>query len=89
MPHSRLLPLCDAALHAGGAGTTNAALLAGVPQLLCPLHFDQFSWVRATPPTGASRSRLPVSLIGEFPGQAELEICRVGPSPTGTFCLAP
>lgn len=47
--HGRLLPLCDAVLHAGGAGTTNAALLAGVPQLMCPLHFDQFSWVRACP----------------------------------------
>ena len=45
VPHSWLLPLCDAVLHAGGAGTTNASLLAGCPQLVCPLHFDQFSWV--------------------------------------------
>lgn len=49
VPHGALLPLCDAVMHAGGAGTTSAALLAGVPQLLCPLHFDQFSWVRSVP----------------------------------------
>ncbi len=34
-------------LHAGGAGTVAAALLAGLPQVVCPLHFDQPAWVRA------------------------------------------
>ena len=46
VPHSMLLPRCCAVVHHGGAGTTAAALTAGTPQLVCPLHFDQFNWVR-------------------------------------------
>ena len=45
VPHAWLLPRCAAILHAGGAGTVAAALLAGVPQVVCPLHFDQPAWV--------------------------------------------
>lgn len=45
-PHEALLPRCAAVMHHGGAGTTAAALRAGTPQLVCPLHFDQFTWVR-------------------------------------------
>ncbi len=45
--HGWLLPRCAAMLHAGGAGTVAAMLLAGLPQVVCPLHFDQPAWVRA------------------------------------------
>ena len=45
VPHQLLLPCCSLLLHPGGSGTTAAALLAGTPQVLCPLHFDQFAWV--------------------------------------------
>ncbi len=48
-PHALLLPLCCAVVHHGGAGTTAAALAAGTPQLVCPVHFDQFAWVSASP----------------------------------------
>lgn len=43
VPHAALLPHCCAVMHHGGAGTTAAALAAGTPQLVCPLHFDQFA----------------------------------------------
>ena len=33
-PHSWLLPQCSAAIHHGGAGTTAAALRAGLPTLV-------------------------------------------------------
>ena len=33
-PHSWLLPKCSAAIHHGGAGTTAAALRAGIPCLV-------------------------------------------------------
>ena len=45
VPHAWLLPRCSAILHAASAGAVAAALLAGIPQLACPLHFDQFCWV--------------------------------------------
>jgi UDP:flavonoid glycosyltransferase YjiC (YdhE family) len=45
VPHAAHLPHCCAVMHHGGAGTTSAALAAGCPQLVCPLHFDQFQWV--------------------------------------------
>ena len=51
VPHAALLPHCCAIMHHGGAGTTSAALAAGCPQLVCPLHFDQFQWVRASSST--------------------------------------
>ena len=43
--HHLLLEGAAVLLHHGGSGTTAAALAAGVPQLVCPLHFDQFYWV--------------------------------------------
>lgn len=47
--HAPLLQRCAGILHHGGAGTTAAALRAATPQLVCPLHFDQFSWVQPAP----------------------------------------
>jgi rhamnosyltransferase subunit B len=38
----RLLPACAAIVHHGGIGTTSQAMAAGIPQLICPLAFDQF-----------------------------------------------
>ncbi len=48
-PHDWLFPRVRAAIHHGGAGTTGAALHAGVPQLVVPAFFDQYHWsVRIT-----------------------------------------
>jgi sterol 3beta-glucosyltransferase len=42
--HSEVLPLCAAAVHHGGAGTTAAALRAGLPMLISPVLADQPFW---------------------------------------------
>ena len=42
--HDRVLPRCRAAVHHGGAGTTAAALRAGLPTLVCSLFSDQPLW---------------------------------------------
>jgi sterol 3beta-glucosyltransferase len=45
--HDRVLPRCRAAVHHGGAGTTHAALRAGLPSLIGSFFVDQPSWGRA------------------------------------------
>ncbi|MEC3920557.1 glycosyltransferase [Nocardia sp. CDC160] len=44
--HGAVLPLCTAAVHHGGAGTTAAALRAGVPSVICSVQADQPYWGR-------------------------------------------
>jgi UDP:flavonoid glycosyltransferase YjiC (YdhE family) len=41
MPLHLLLPGCAAIVHQGGAGTTNTALMSGVPQLVVPTIADE------------------------------------------------
>ncbi|MBB5159510.1 nucleotide disphospho-sugar-binding domain-containing protein [Saccharopolyspora phatthalungensis] len=41
IPLNAILPTCSALIHHGGAGTTSAALAAGVPQLVIPHFADQ------------------------------------------------
>lgn len=43
-PHSWLFPRCSMAVHHGGAGTTAAALEAGIPSVIFPLLGDQPFW---------------------------------------------
>jgi rhamnosyltransferase subunit B len=64
-PFQKLFPECAAVVHHGGIGTTARAMAAGVPQVICPLCFDQIDnavridalgvgdWIRTQPPTGA------------------------------------
>ena len=40
-PVTKVLPRCSAVVHAGGHGTTAAALAAGVPSVVVPMLFDQ------------------------------------------------
>lgn len=42
--HDSLLPRCLAAVHHGGAGTTAAALYAGIPAVVCSISYDQPFW---------------------------------------------
>lgn len=42
--HAAILPACRAAVHHGGAGTTAAAMRAGVPSLVLWLWLDQPVW---------------------------------------------
>ncbi|HEY9010938.1 MAG TPA: glycosyltransferase [Devosia sp.] len=52
-PHEKLLPLMAAAIHHGGAGTTGAALRAGLPNAICPFFGDQPFWARRVAELGA------------------------------------
>lgn len=45
-PHRWLFPQMAAIVHHGGAGTTGAALSAGVPSLVIPHFGDQYYWGR-------------------------------------------
>mmetsp|Transcript_70059 Transcript_70059/g.216660 ORF Transcript_70059/g.216660 Transcript_70059/m.216660 type:complete len:263 (-) Transcript_70059:417-1205(-) len=40
-PHEWLFPRCSCTVHHGGAGTTAAALRAGVPTVVVPVAYDQ------------------------------------------------
>ncbi|MFI6409688.1 glycosyltransferase [Streptomyces sp. NPDC050548] len=44
VPYDWLFPRVRAAVHAGGVGTYNAALTAGIPQIACPFHNEQQMW---------------------------------------------
>jgi UDP:flavonoid glycosyltransferase YjiC (YdhE family) len=44
IPHNQFLPLCTAAIHHGGSGTTHSASRAGIPQMVVPMVIDQFYW---------------------------------------------
>lgn len=44
VPHDWLFPQVSAVIHHGGAGTTAAALRAGVPSIVIPFFFDQSFW---------------------------------------------
>jgi sterol 3beta-glucosyltransferase len=44
LDHDRLLPLCAAAVHHGGSGTTAAVLRAGLPSVVASVFFDQPFW---------------------------------------------
>jgi len=45
-PHARIFPHCAAIVHHGGAGTTQAALLAGKPSVLVAHAYDQHDWAK-------------------------------------------
>ncbi len=59
VPFKALLPRLSALVHHGGIGTTSQALLAGVPQLVRPLGFDQFDNARRVLALGVARQLLP------------------------------
>jgi UDP:flavonoid glycosyltransferase YjiC (YdhE family) len=42
VPLDLLLPRCCAIVHHGGIGTSSQGMLAGIPQLIMPMAYDQF-----------------------------------------------
>ncbi|GFZ95392.1 glycosyltransferase [Dyella caseinilytica] len=46
VPHDWLFPRMSAAVHHGGAGTTAAAVRAGIPSVIVPFFGDQPFWAR-------------------------------------------
>ena len=55
--HATVLPRCAAAVHHGGAGTTAAALRAGIPSVVGWYSADQPIWGRLVERAGAGTSR--------------------------------
>jgi vancomycin aglycone glucosyltransferase len=65
VPHDKLLPRVAAAVHHGGAGTTTAALRAGIPQVIVPHMLDQFYWGHRVELLGIGPKALPVTALSE------------------------
>jgi UDP:flavonoid glycosyltransferase YjiC (YdhE family) len=62
-PHDRLFPHMSAAVHHGGAGTTAAAVRAGIPSVIVPFFGDQPFWAnrlnrKGVAPPALERKRL-------------------------------
>lgn len=54
--HATVLPRCSAAVHHGGAGTTAAAMRAGLPMVICTVTADQPFWGARITELGAGRT---------------------------------
>lgn len=59
IPHEWLFARVAAVVHHGGAGTTGAALRAGVPAVVIPLGFDQPFWGRRVAALGVGPEPIP------------------------------
>jgi sterol 3beta-glucosyltransferase len=59
VPHSWLFPRMAAIVHHGGAGTTAAAIRAGVPAVVVPFHGDQPFWGRLVADKGLAPRAIP------------------------------
>jgi UDP:flavonoid glycosyltransferase YjiC (YdhE family) len=59
VPHDWLYPRSAGVVHHGGAGTTAAALRAGVPALVVPFAGDQFLWGRRVHALGVGPRPIP------------------------------
>jgi sterol 3beta-glucosyltransferase len=75
VPHDWLFPQMAAVVHHGGAGTTAAALRAGVPSVLVPFMVDQFFWARrlrerGVAPRGIPHGRLTAAALATALGRA-------------------
>jgi UDP:flavonoid glycosyltransferase YjiC (YdhE family) len=59
IPHDRLFPRVRAIVHHGGAGTTGAALGAGVPSIVIPFSVDQPFWASRVVALGVGPAPIP------------------------------
>jgi len=62
-PHDWLLPQCKMVVHHGGAGTTSAALRAGIPQIVVPFMADQPFWGSRVHAIGVAPKPIPVNQL--------------------------
>jgi len=63
VPHEWLFPRVSVAVHHGGAGTTAAALRAGIPSVIVPHLGDQPMWGRILHELGASARSIPADKL--------------------------
>jgi sterol 3beta-glucosyltransferase len=59
VPHDWLFPRVHAVVHHGGAGTTAAALQAGVPSIIVPFAVDQPFWAQRIEALGVGGKSIP------------------------------
>ncbi|GAA0428842.1 glycosyl transferase [Actinoplanes capillaceus] len=59
-PHELLFPRTAMVVHHGGAGTTAAALRAGVPSVIVPFTADQPFWAHRAAALGAAPAPIPL-----------------------------
>ncbi|WP_030207867.1 glycosyltransferase [Streptomyces sp. NRRL S-87] len=77
VPHALLFPRLAAVVHHAGAGTTAAALRAGVPSVAVPVAADQPFWARRLAAVGAAPAPIPFrSLTAEGLGDALARVVR-------------
>jgi sterol 3beta-glucosyltransferase len=63
VPYNWLFPRTAAVIHHGGAGTTGAALRAGVPNIVIPFTSDQPFWGRRVHRLGAGPKPIPAQRL--------------------------
>lgn len=63
IPHQWLLPRCRMIIHHGGAGTTSAGLLAGIPNIVIPHTADQPFWGNRVHAIGAGPKPISVNKL--------------------------
>ena len=61
--HAWLLPRVAAIVHHGGMGTSAAAFHSGVPSVVVPHVFDQFTWARLAAELGVAPPPVPFSRL--------------------------
>lgn len=59
VPHTWLFPRMAAVCHHGGAGTSAAGFLAGVPSIIVPFALDQHAWAQRSCDLGIGSKPLP------------------------------
>lgn len=59
VPHDWLFARMAGVIHHGGAGTTAAALRAGIPSLALPMAVDQFFWAKRISALGVGPRAIP------------------------------
>lgn len=62
-PHAELLPRCRGMVHHGGAGTTQAACVAGRPSVIVPFLGDQPFWAERLRTLGIAKDPVPRSTL--------------------------
>jgi sterol 3beta-glucosyltransferase len=75
LPHDWLFPRVSAIVHHGGAGTTGAALTAGVPSVVVPFAMDQPFWGHRVSKLGAGPQPIPRKTLTSDRLAAALETC--------------